>query len=102
MVSRKKCVEGTIRESGRLDLHEVLLPQDSCYLGEVPSADRDESLNSANDKPRLLNALSIKRGNVMQIDEGVVSQIRSKISFPQVGSLSKNEPSERVSSRRQA
>ena len=82
MVSRKNQVEGTIRESGRLDLHEALSAQDSCCSGEVPLVDRDESSNSTNDKPRLLNALSIKRGIVMQIDEGVVSQIRSKISYP--------------------
>ena len=72
----------SIRESGRLDLHEVLSPQDSCCSGEVPSVDRDESSNSTSDNPWLLHALSSKRGIIMQIDEGVVSQIRSKISYP--------------------
>jgi len=50
---------------------------------------RDESSNSDDDSPRLLNALSSWWVFILHIDEGVVCRIRSKISFPQVGSKAK-------------
>ena len=59
------------------------------YLQQILRYKRDESSNSADDSPQLLNALSSWRGIIMQIDEGVVSRIRSKISFPPVGSNAK-------------
>ena len=43
------------------------------YLQQILRYKRDESLNSADDSPQLLNALSSWWGFVMQIDEGVVS-----------------------------
>ena len=54
------------------------------YLQQIFMYKRDKNSNSADDSPRLLNALSSWRGIIMQIDEGVVSRIRSKISFPRV------------------
>ena len=59
------------------------------YLQQTFRYKRDESSNSADVSPWLLNALSSWWGFVMQIDEGVVSWIRSKISFPQVESKAK-------------
>jgi len=59
------------------------------FLQQTYRYKRDENSNSADDSPRLLNALSSWRGIIMQIDVGVVSQIKSKIFFPPVGSKAK-------------
>ena len=59
------------------------------YLQQILRYKRDESLNSADDCPWLLNALSSWWDIIMQINEGLVSRLKSKISFPPVGSKAK-------------
>ena len=59
------------------------------YLQQTYRYKRDENSNSADDSPQLLNALSSWGCIIMQIDEGIVSRIKSKISFPPVGSKAK-------------
>ena len=59
------------------------------YLQQTYRYKRDENSNSAVDSPQLLNALSSWGGIIMQIDEGVVSWIKSKISFLPVRSKEK-------------